>query len=177
MFFGEDSDMKIVGQEAPVIDETNEVEELRQEEANGNLARARALGAWLVRAATAIALSTPLDDPKLIAQRWLLLVFAIEHELAQLLPTEVTAQTAQNEFYNSLRTDAPHIYEELQQNGGLTFYYLCLQQDDVPAAVGKTFAGLYGKADDTDMIQMGIDLYNACVHEVEDLVAAQNFVK
>ena len=42
MFFGEDSDMKIVGQEAPVIDETNEVEELRQEEANGNLARARA---------------------------------------------------------------------------------------------------------------------------------------
>lgn len=176
MMFGEDSDMKIVGQEPVKTVETNEVEELRREEANGNLARARALGAWLVRAASSIELSTPIDDKRLIAQRWLLLVFTIEHELAQLLP-EVSAQTAQNEFYNSLHIDAPHIYEELQENGGMTFYYLALQAENVPAAVGKTFAGLYGRANDAEMVQMGTDLYTACVREVEDLVSKQNFVK
>ncbi|MBQ1210950.1 MAG: hypothetical protein IIX68_04025 [Clostridia bacterium] len=175
--FVEDSDMKIVGQEAPQKDDHNEVEELRREEANGNLARARALGAWLVRSASTIEISTPIDDKKLIAQRWLLLLFTVESQLARLLPTEVSAQTAQNEFYNSLRTDAPHIYEELQQNGGLTFYYLCLQQDDVPTAVANTFASLYGKPQDPAMIEMGKALYNACVYEVGELVAEQKFVK
>ena len=73
MYGTDDSDMKIVGQEAPQKDDHNEVEELRREEANGNLARARALGAWLVRSASTIEISTPIDDKKLIAQRWLLL--------------------------------------------------------------------------------------------------------
>lgn len=184
MRVNDDSDMKIAGEH---FEETEEYAEsleamtrlLEQEKENGNLPRARALGKRLVQTAKEIERSLPLDDHALIVQRWLLLTFAVEVELQRLSPNVLVAEAAHSVFYNALQSDAANIYDELQENGSLSFYYLCVREDDTvdEQKVGETFASLCGHAGDETYTGMGRDLYAGCVKQVEELTAAAGFVR
>ncbi len=184
MRLNDDSDMKIAGEHFEEEEDSAESLEamtrlLEQEKQNGNLPRARTLGKKLVQAAKGIERALPLDDHALIVQRWLLLTFAVEIELQRLLPNVLVAEAAHTVFYNTLQSDAVNIYDELQENGSLSFYYLCVREDDSvdEQKVGETFASLCGHAGDAAYVQMGRELYEGCVKQVEELTAETDFVR
>lgn len=178
MPFQDDSDMKIVGEyvepeETP--DTTSEL--LRQQQENGNLDRARALGAALIDAAKAAEAEHPSENASLRLQRWLLLLFTADVELHRLLPNSLVAQTSANAFYDLLRTQATDIYDAVQQNGSLSFYYLCQENGSVSVEkAGQTFASLCGHANDRTYVALGEKLTQACLDHVRTLAAQQAFV-
>ena len=174
----DDSDMKIVGEYTAEEDSAEVTSRLlRQEQENGNLARARTLGHLLAQTLGKDEQPLTPGNRAVTVQRWLLLTFAVEVQLEKLLPTSIAAQTAFNKFYETMRTDAPAIYEELQNNGSLSFYYLCLQDGEhAEQKIGETFASLCGHAGDRDFASAGTQLYRSCVLQVEALSAVQGFV-
>ena len=178
MPFQDDSDMKIVGEYVAPEDQPDATSALlKQEQENGNLDRARALGAALIEAAKAAEAEHPSENAALRLQRWLLLLFTADVELHRLLPNSLVAQTSANAFYNLLHTQAADIYDAVQQNGSVSFYYLC--QEDGAVSVqkaGRTFASLCGHAEDRTYIELGEKLAEACLDHVRTLVAQQNFV-
>ena len=167
----DDSDMKIVGEYSAEEDSAEVTSRLlRQEQENGNLARARTLGHLLAQTLGKDEQPLTPGNRAVTVQRWLLLTFAVEVQLEKLLPTSIAAQTAFNKFYETMRTDAPAIYEELQNNGSLSFYYLCLQDGEhAEQKIGETFASLCGHAEDRDFASAGTQLYRSCVLQVEAL--------
>lgn len=178
MPFQDDSDMKIVGEYvAPeeIPDTTSEL--LEQEQQNGNLDRARALGAALIDAAKNAEAEHPSENTSLRLQRWLLLLFTADVELHRLLPNPLVAQTSANTFYNLLHTQAEDIYDAVQQDGSLSFYYLCQEDGTVSVEkAGQTFASLCGHANERVYVALGQKLAQACLDYVRDLVEQQNFV-
>ena len=110
----DDRDMKIAGDDFEPVNEAgadvgHEAQLLEQEKENGNLSRARRLGAILADEVSAVEGDSRTDDSALLTQRRILLSFAVEVGLDALLPNSLTAQTAQDIFYNSLRVTAPRI--------------------------------------------------------------------
>lgn len=177
----DDSDMKIVG--APVENEDGAEAEaasrvLLQEQNNGNLERARTLGRLLAQTLGQGEQPLTEENRAVTVQRWLLMMFAVEVELEKRLPTPLTAQTAENEFYEMLRRYAEPVYEELQNNGSLSFYYLCMQDTaHTEEKIGETFASLCGHAGDADFAAAGTQLYRSCLLQIEALTAVQGFVE
>ena len=178
MPFQDDSDMKIVGEyvapeERP--DATSAL--LQQEQQNGNLDRARALGAALIDLAKAEETEHRSENADLRLQRWLLLLFTADVELRRLLPNPLVAQTSANTFYDLLRTQVGDIYDAVQQNGSLSFYYLCLEDGAVSVQkAGQTFASLCGHAGSPRYVTLGQQIAQACIDRVHTLVAEQGFV-
>ena len=176
----DDSDMKIVGA-ASDTEEISEAEAasrlLRQEQENGNLDRARTLGRLLAQTLGQGERPLTEDNRAVTVQRWLLMMFAVEVELEKRLPTQLTAQTAENEFFDTLREHVEAVYEELQNNGSLSFYYLCLQDaDKAEQKIGETFASLCGHAGEADFAAAGTQLYRSCILQIAALTAVQGFV-
>lgn len=129
----DDSDMKIAGDDFDdILEPQGESAEavarlLEQEKANGNLSRARRLGAIMADEVSAIegGDSQPAEDiGSLLTQRRILLAFAVEVGLDAFLPNNLVAQTAQNVFYNTLHITAPAFYDDLQESGAFSFYYM-----------------------------------------------------
>ena len=156
----DDRDMKIAGDDFEPVNEAgadvgHEAQLLEQEKENGNLSRARRLGAILA------------DE-----------VSAVEVGLDALLPNSLTAQTAQDIFYNSLRVTAPRFYDDLQASGAFSFYYLCVRDGrQVEEKVGETFASLCGKKDDPAYARMGQELFRRFSGQVRNFVDTLEFVR
>lgn len=159
----DDRDMKIAGDDFEPVNEAgadvgHEAQLLEQEKENGNLSRT--------------------DDSALLTQRRILLSFAVEVGLDALLPNSLTAQTAQDIFYNSLRVTAPRFYDDLQASGAFSFYYLCVRDGrQVEEKVGETFASLCGKKDDPAYARMGQELFRRFSGQVRNFVDTLEFVR
>lgn len=98
--------------------------------------------------------------------------------LDALLPNSLTAQTAQDIFYNSLRVTAPRFYDDLQASGAFSFYYLCVRDGrQVEEKVGETFASLCGKKDDPAYARMGQELFRRFSGQVRNFVDTLEFVR
>jgi len=175
----DDSDMKIVGEYVKPEDAADELTRLlKVQQENGNLDRARALGDILVETAREAAADHPSENETLLLQRWLLLLFTTDIEVQRLLPNGLVARTAFARFYDVLQQTEPAIYEQLQQNGSLSFYYLCQENgviDKTKAA--ETFASLCGRGEDKRTIALGKALIEQCKVKVDALADAQGFVK
>ena len=159
------------------------VKQVEQEKANGNLGKARRMGARLAEDIAAIDHVTPpangaAENPVLPTQRRILLVFAAEVGMDAYLPNNLTAQEAQNIFYNNLHLTAPTFYDDLQESGAFSFYYLCVRDGrHVERKIGETFARLCGMADSESYIRMGIDAYNRFMAQVKRLADSMNVVR
>lgn len=179
MCMHDDSDMKIVGEYVEPEDTADELTRLlKEQQENGNLDRARALGEALLKAAQEAAAAHPSENETLLLQRWLLLLFTTDIEVQRLLPNGLVARTAFGRFYDVLQQAEPEIYEQLQQNGSLSFYYLC--QEDGAILKNKaaaTFASLCGRADDQRTVDLGKTLIEQCKVKVDALADAQEFVQ
>ncbi len=176
----DDSDMKIAGEsfDPPVGSDDGEAtaKQLEAEKANGNLCRARRLGAIMAEEVSAIEGENKTEEPAILTQRRILLAFAVEVGLDAFLPNTLLAQTAQSIFYDTLRLTASAFYEDLQESGAYSFYFLCLREGrNVETRVGETFAGLCGKAGDTQLAHTGAALYVRFIDQVRSFVETMEF--
>lgn len=159
------------------------MQQVAQEKQNGNLGKARRMGARLAEDIAAIDHATPpangaAENAALMTQRRILLAFAAEVGLDAFLPNNLTAQEAQNIFYNNLHLTAPAFYDDLQESGAFSFYYLCVRDGrHVERKIGETFARLCGMADSESYIRMGIDAYNRFITQVKRMADSMNFVR
>lgn len=159
------------------------IQQVAQEKQNGNLGKARRMGARLAEDIAAIDHATPpangaAENAALMTQRRILLAFAAEVGLDAFLPNNLTAQEAQNIFYNNLHLTAPAFYDDLQESGAFSFYYLCVRDGrHVERKIGETFARLCGMADSESYIRMGIDAYNRFMTQVKRMADSMNFVR
>lgn len=156
----DDSDMKIVGEtkaDAPAYPE----EALTEAQQNGNLDKARTLGARLASSVLQQTADTP---------RRILLSFAAVVGMDGGLPAGPTAHTARNAFYDALAD----FYDTLRDSGAFSFYYLCLQEgSDVAQKVGITFAALCG---DPAAAAEGQTLYAAFLETVQQEITTLTFL-
>lgn len=159
----DDSDMKIAGEAAEATEPACPVEALEQAQQNGNLEKAKQLGAQLAQLVLEKAEDTP---------RRSLLSFSAVVGMDSALPAGPTVESARNAFYEGLGA----FYEELRSAGTFSFYYLCLQEGDrVEQQVGVTFAQLCGRETDAALAAEGTALYQAFLEESGRRVAALAF--
>lgn len=177
----DDSDMKIAGEKfgPPKTPEDTEftAEMLDQEKSNGNLSRARRLGAIMADEVTSIEGGQLTNDAVVLTQRRILLAFAVEVGLDKFLPNTLLSQTAQSVFYETLSQTASAFYEDLQESGAFSFYYLCVREGrDIEINVGKTFASLCGKVNDLALTILGKEMYLHFIDQVRYYTESMDFV-
>lgn len=177
-----DSDMKIAGDDFKVKEQVDDTEHtavfLKKEKENGNLIRARRLGAILAEDVSSIEGESNADDAVFITQRRILLAFAVEVGLNTALPNRLLSETAQSVFIDTLRTTASSFFEDLQKSGAFSFYYLCVRERrDTKKSIGETFASLCGKNGDKKLAVIGAELYDRFINQVQTVVDGMGFVK
>lgn len=192
MRLDDDSDMKIAGDDFDDAEDTAEAAEesveetallLDQEKKNGNLNRARRLGAIMADEVSAVEgdndpLQETAENHALPTQRRILSAFAVEVGLDAYLPNQLVAQTAQNIFYNTLHITAPAFYDDLQESGAFSFYYLCFRDGrQVEKRIGETFATLCGRKDDEEYTRLGSAIYVRCLAQVRHFADTLEFIK
>lgn len=177
----DDSDMKIASDDFKTHETIDDTEQttmlLKREKSNGNLARARRLGALMAEDVSSIDGENPVCDTAHMTQRRILLAFAVEIGLNTVLPNKLLSETAQSIFYDTLRTTASTFYDDLQKSGAFSFYFLCVREaEEVEKCVGETFATLCGFAGDKKIAKMGTDLFNRFINQVSTFAQAMGFV-
>ena len=182
----DDSDMKVVSEDvnaqaAPRDDAAEEAAILAREKQNGNVAKARRLGALLAESVLAddgFSSVEGVDDAVLKTQRFALANFAVEVGLDAFLPNAILAQTAGIIFDDTLKITAPEQTDSLNENSAVSFYYLNIRagRGKVEMAIGATFASFCGAADNAACRQAGRDLYLSTLSQVKSLVSALRFV-
>lgn len=178
----DDSDMKIAGDAFEPAKEADDAEAtallLAREKKNGNLSRARRLGAIMAEEVSAIEGDSRAQDAATLTQRRILLAFAVEVGLDAFLPDTLLAQTAQSVFYETLRQTASAFYEDLQESGAFSFYYLCVREGrQVENKVGETYASLCGRAGDPEVAAEGAWLYVHFIEQVKAFTDRMDFVR
>ncbi|MDD3693698.1 MAG: hypothetical protein PHX02_07355 [Oscillospiraceae bacterium] len=178
----DDSDMKIASDDfkktQQIVDDTEQMANLlKREKSNGNLARARRLGAVMAEDVASIEGENPACDTAHMTQRRILLAFAVEIGLNTVLPNKLLSETAQSIFYDTLRTTASTFYDDLQKSGAFSFYYLCVREaEEVEKCVGETFATLCGCPGDKKIAKMGTDLFTHFINQVHTFAKTMGFV-
>lgn len=157
----DDSDMKIVGEPVAAPPAPYPEEELKRVQENGNLEKARRLGARLAQAITGAGGGE---------QEQFLQAFAGVVGIDSVLPAGLTAETARSALYDGLQEAG--LYDALRQSGVFSFYYLCLQEHGVEQKVGQTFARLCGEP---EKAAAGETLYRAFLERVRQEAEALHF--
>jgi len=187
----DDSDMKIVGDvlDAAEIEAAETADTallLEREKENGNLSRARRLGAILAEEVSASEGERPSDETGVAetTQRRILLAFIAETGIEALLPNSMLVETAQSVFYSTLRVTAPVFFEDLQDSGAFSFYRLriadlWMEWDDVSLfpKIGETYAALCGKPESVRLANEGARIYAAFVEQVRFFSGEMKFEK
>ena len=118
----------------------------------------------------------PAENPSLLPQRRILMAFAVEVGLDAFLPNNLVAQSAQNVFYDTLKILAPDFYDDLQESGAFSFYYLCVRDGrQVERRVGENFASLCGRQGSESYARMGEELYSRFIAQVKRLTCGEQF--
>ena len=151
---------------------------LRQK-ANGNIDKARKLGAALATVAPTgdgEGIFVNLKDhlsPKFFVQDILyqirvLLVFACETLLQMELPTELLSTTAIASMYDAMEKDMPGFYNNIANGAAFTFYYLAIQKDgDISENIGEAFAMLCAVKNKESFVLAGKTVWNIAVDIID----------
>ena len=177
----DDSDMKIMGDDYDLPEPKDDTQEtaqlLQREKENGNLNRARQLGALMAEEVSAVEGDFPAVEPALLTQRRILLAFVVEVGFDAFLPNSILTETAQSVFYETLQKDAGAFYEDLQESGAFSFYFLCVREGrQVEEKVGETYASLCGRPKDEALAIEGRTLYERFIRRVQKFVDSMGFV-
>lgn len=167
---GDDSDIKIAGEEQKNIisddeEARREAEELEIQKKNGNVARADALGgklaAEIIRMDGEAAFGEDMgEDSELRLERRLLLAFTACRRLEELLGSKIIQRVAVNSFYNNVKAENARFYDDLKRSGAFSFYTLCVRKGvAVDKNIGRTFAMLCGRENDLVIAELGTALY------------------
>lgn len=150
-----------------------------RQRANGNIDKARKLGAALATIAPTgegDGIFVNLRDhlsPKFFVQDILyqirvLLVFACETLLQIELPTELLSTTAIASMYDAMEKDMPGFYSNIANGAAFTFYYLAIQKgSDIPENIGEAFAMLCSVKNKDSFVLAGKTIWNIAVDIIE----------
>ena len=135
-------------------DFTNSFDAVMRNKTNGNIDKARKLGATLATIAPTNEgdgifvnlrdhLSQKFFVQDILYQIRVLLVFACETLLQMELPTQLLSTTAIASMYDAMEKDMPGFYSNIANGAAFTFYYLAIQKGaDIPENIGEAFAML-----------------------------------
>lgn len=184
----DDFDMKIVGE--TLKDETTTNKELfsdnteyEKEKQNGNIAKAKELGAVLANEFVSVCKNDELtinedDSESLIVQKVLLLSFTVMAGLEQFCPNMSVANTARTAFYDKLFVLDKDLFNKSSDTGAFSFYYLSFRRGtEVDRRVGQTFAMLCSHDGDPIYQELGEALYCWFLSVIESKVKSADFVK
>ncbi|MBO5937128.1 MAG: hypothetical protein J6V06_04485 [Clostridia bacterium] len=150
-----------------------------RQKANGNIDKARRLGAALATIAPTgdgDGIFVNLKDhlsPKFFVQDILyqirvLLVFACETLLQMELPTELLSTTAIASMYDAMEKDMPGFYNNIANGAAFTFYYLAIQKGgDISENIGEAFAMLCAVKNKDSFVLAGKTVWNIAVDIIE----------
>lgn len=150
-----------------------------RQKANGNIDKARKLGAALATIAPTgdgDGIFVNLKDhlsPKFFVQDILyqirvLLVFACETLLQMELPTELLSTTAIASMYDAMEKDMPGFYNNIANGAAFTFYYLAIQKGgDISENIGEAFAMLCAVKNKESFVLAGKTVWNIAVDVID----------
>lgn len=150
-----------------------------RQKANGNIDKARRLGAALATIAPTgdgDGIFVNLKDhlsPKFFVQDILyqirvLLVFACETLLQMELPTELLSTTAIASMYDAMEKDMPGFYNNIANGAAFTFYYLAIQKGgDISENIGEAFAMLCAVKNKDSFVLAGKTVWNIAVDIID----------
>ena len=160
-------------------DFANSFDAVMRNKTNGNIDKARKLGASLATIAPTsegdgifINLRDHLS-PKFFVQDILyqirvLLVFACETLLQMELPTELLSTTAIASMYDAMEKDMPGLYSNIANGAAFTFYYLAIQKgSDISENIGEAFAMLCSVKNKDSFVLAGKTIWNIAVDVIE----------
>ncbi len=173
----EDNDIKIAGSaggaDAVKAAEPDDIENYDRMRRNGDLSRARRLGASLAGNIDSLydALGAEAQDDTVALHSKLLTVFSVVAALESLLPNRMLVRTALNVFYDTLKKDFPELYDSMSVSGAVTFYYLEYRKLGKTAAdIGGKFAMLCGREEDDVLMTLGLDIFTRGFDHVRTLI-------
>lgn len=154
--------------------------------ANGNIDKAKKLGA-------ALANISPLGDGELslnlkehVAQKFLtadmlykikvLIVFACETLLQIEIPVSVLTTTAITSMYDEIEKQSPQLYSNISSGAAFSFYYLAFQKGgDVCENVAEAFAMLCEVKNKDGFVSVGKIIWNRAVEVIEQQLVKADF--
>ena len=175
----EDKDIKIAGDKPSLniskVDYPQSSEEFQIDRANGNIEKAKRLGTEIAEIFVKQCkkndnlIDANEDSSSLSSQRILLLSFAATVGFECFCPGSVTANIAQNNFYDKLQQLDAGIYADSCDPGALSFYFLAFRSgNDNERRIGQTFAMVCGHDGDPIYQELGEALYCWFISQVEE---------
>ena len=150
-----------------------------RQRANGNIDKARRLGASLATIAPTgegdgifVNLKDHLSQKffvqDILYQIRVLLVFACETLLQLELPTELLSTTAIASMYDAMEKDMPGFYSNIANGAAFTFYYLAIQKGgDISENIGEAFAMLCAVKNKDSFVLAGKTVWNIAVDIID----------
>lgn len=179
----DDSDMKIAGAEISAepegISDAESLEIYDRMRRNGDLSRARRLGASLAGSIDRLhsELLTDKSDETVVLHSKLLVVFSAVAGIESMLSNRMLVRTALNVFYDTLKKDSPEIYDSMSVSGAVTFYYLEYRKlGDAAADIGGKFAMLCGRDEDDELMRLGLDIFTHGFDYVRSVIDEMAFI-
>jgi hypothetical protein len=184
----DDSDVKIFTSSAAGEDKEAEdfiliAEQLDAQRANGNIAKAKALGEKLAHL-------TPENEPiksiigdrilapNILYQIRVLMVFAMHTTIHSSLHLPMLYSTAVNSMYDRLIKDSQGFYDNISDGAAFTFYYLALRKGaDTQRNIGEMFAMLCSKEGSEKVVELGAVIYKIITEKVDEEISGLNFAE
>ncbi len=163
----DDSDMKILSGRPSQKFDTGEgaATAFTREKANGNLEKARRLGAKfaedLLRNGSSKALFGvgAFDDDTTITQRRVMFAYVVNQVIGDTAPNSMVGQSALSAFYEEARNQSQEIYEQINDSAAFSQYLLAARyQPEDPCAIGKVFSRLCGRENEALFVEYGCEL-------------------
>ena len=184
----EDNDIRIAGDKpSESLNHENSYplssEEFQNDRANGNIHKAKELGKitadLLIESCKQHIkmLDESEEDSGISVQRILLLSFSATVAFEKFCPSTVTANMAQNTFFDAIEQSDPDIYKHSSDTGAFSFYFLAYRSgNDSERRIGQTFAMICGHDGDPIYQELGETLYCWFVGVIKEKAAEQNFI-
>ena len=181
----EDCDIKIftskknIDQDSGVL---SFVEGMNHHRQNGNVDKAKMLGAELGEEARKNSNKSILSDEDFLAddifpQVCALMLFSAEAALNYFLPSQQLSTIAINSLHEKLTENKSAIYDDVTNSPAFSFYYLSVRKGgtDIPKDIGEAFAMLCRHESDEKYIEEGKNLYNYILKIIEDKISKIDF--
>ena len=185
MFIEEDNDVKIFNP-SKKVDQNGEmlsfVEGMAYHRQNGNVDKAKELGVNIALSIYDENQTDKLSDEiflsaEIFPQLCALMLFSTEAALNYYLPSQQLSAVAINALHEVLARNNLPIYEEIKEGPAYSFYYLSVRKggSNIPNDIGKAFAMLCNRANDSAFIAEGERLYSLVLKDIQTQIMELQF--
>lgn len=172
----EDRDIKIAGEKPSESVKRNregaaaDISKIGEDAALGKKIGAAVAREFIKAGSTAFA-DPETDDSYMMMQRLLLLSFTVTVGLEAFCRSDTVSGIAQKTFLDTLKSDAPELYDYTSDTGAFSFYFLAYRRGtEVVRRIGQTFAMLCSHDGDPIYQELGETLYCWFYSVIEKIV-------